>query len=112
MLSAEAAEEYLLAVKQGTKEVRELTLAGKKPNPLVLDEILDSQASESVQEVGLVEIPTERILGTKSAGRITAFSATFLPLLGADTEFAYKWKSLCTDHLGDVGIREPILCYE
>ena len=45
MLSAEAAEEYLLAVKQGTKEVRELTLAGKKPNPLVLDEILDSQAS-------------------------------------------------------------------
>ena len=112
MITAEATEEYIAALKQGQKEAKELTALGKDPNPAVLDEILGDIPTESVQEIGLVEIPTERIVGTKSAGRITAFSASFLPLLAANTEFANKWKSLCGDHLGEVGIREPILCYE
>ena len=112
MITLEATEEYLAALKQGQKEARELTALGKNPNPTVLDDILGETPTESIQEIGLVEIPAERIVGTKSAGRITAFSAGFLPLLGAETEFATKWKSLCGDHLSDVGIREPILCYE
>ncbi len=112
MYKAAAAEEYSLACKQGTKEARELTLAGKSPNPAVLDELLGDNLPETVQEVGLVEIPVERIVGTKSAGRITAFSASFHPLLGPDTEFAEKWRSLCAAHLSDEGIRDPVLCYE
>ncbi len=112
MITLEATEEYSAALKQGQKEAKELTALGKNPNPTVLDEILGETPTESIQEIGLVEIPAERIVGTKSAGRITAFSASFLPLLGTETEFATKWKSLCGDHLSDVGIREPILCYE
>ena len=106
-----ATEEYSLALKQGQKEYRELTAAGKPPYPLVLDEILpDSHAT--TLDIGTFEIPTERIIGTKSAGRISAFSAGFLPLLGADSEFGQKWIRLCADHLGDAGIRDPIICYE
>ena len=112
MLSVEATEEYPLAVKQGKAEVKELTAAGKAPHPAVLDEILGETAYDTAKEVGLVEIPVERILGTKSAGRITAFSASFLPLLGEESEFATKWKLLCSDHLSDEGIREPIECFE
>ena len=112
MITAEATEEYISALKQGQKEAKELAALGKNPNPAVLDEILGDIPTESVQEIGLVEIPAERIVGTKSAGRITAFSASFYPLLSSETEFANKWKSLCGDHLGEVGIREPILCYE
>ncbi len=112
MIKQEATEEYALALKLGTKEAKDLAAAGKDPNPAVLDEILADQPVTTAQEVGLVEIPTERIVGTKSAGRITAFSATFRPLLGVDTEFASKWKSLCVAHLSDEGIREPIVCFE
>ena len=112
MLSVEATEEYTLAVKQGKAEVKELTAAGKDPHPAVLDDILGETAYDTAKEVGLVEIPVERILGTKSAGRITAFSASFLPLLNEESEFATKWKLLCSDHLSDVGIREPIECFE
>jgi len=112
MIIAEATEEYLLALKQGQKEAKEFSALGKDPNPLVLDELLPEIATDAVQEIGLVEIPAERIVGTKSAGRITAFSPSFLPLLPPDTEFAVKWKNLCSDHLGDTGIREPILCFE
>ena len=49
-------------------------MAGKEPHPAVLDEILPELATESVYNVGLVDIPTERIVGTKTAGRITAFT--------------------------------------
>lgn len=107
-----AKDEYAQALRQGQKEYKELVAAGKSPNPEVLDDILGDNPTETVQNVGLVEIPAERIVGTKSAGRITAFTATFQPLLGVESEFAVKWISLCDAHLGDAGIREPITCYE
>ena len=104
--------EYAAALSRGKKEYKERTAAGLNPYPEVLDQLLGNQTANAIQEVGLVEIPVNRIIGVKSAGRITAFTASFRPLLGADTEFGTKWCSLCQDHLGDVGIREPILCYE
>ena len=107
-----ATDEYILALRQGQKTYKELIAAGKDPYPAVLDNILESGASPSVLDIGMIEIPSERIVGVKSAGRITAFTANFLPLLSVDSEFATKWISLCADHLGDTGIRDPIVCYE
>ena len=107
-----ATDEFLQALRQGQKEYRELTAAGKRAHPLVLDELLPDTASLSVVEVGLVDIPSERIIGVKSAGRVTAFSPSFRPLLDQRTEFGTKWINLCLAHLGTTGITEPILCYE
>ena len=107
-----ATDEYYQALRQGQKEYRELLMAGKEPNPLVLDEIRPENAAEIVVDLGLVEIPSERIVGTKSAGRITAFTASFKPLMDSKTEFATKWINLCVAHLGDTGITDPIMCYE
>ena len=81
MITSEAAEEYLLAFKQGTKESKDAAAAGRNPNPAVLDEMLEDLSTATVLDVGLVEIPTERIVGTRAAGRISAFSPSFLPLL-------------------------------
>lgn len=66
----------------------------------MLDDILPENNTDSVVDVGLVEIPSERIIGTKSAGRITAFTASFRPLLDSKSEFAVKWVNLCAAHLG------------
>ena len=107
-----AVDEYNLALKQGQKEYRELVMEGRSPNPAVLDDILPENNTDSVVDVGLVEIPSERIIGTRSAGRITAFTASFRPLLDNKSEFAAKWISLCAAHLGETGITDPILCYE
>lgn len=105
-------EEYLKALKLGQKEADELALAGKNQNPEVLDELLPDIDAMSVIDVGTMDIPTERILGTKSAGRIAAFTPSFLPLLDVKTEFALKWITLCEAHLGSEGIRDPISCFE
>ena len=107
-----AAEEYAQALKQGLKVAKERSSAGLDPHPAVLDVILPECSALPVQELGLLEIPAERIIGTKSAGRITAFSADFLPILAADSEFARKWISLCASHLGSEGIRDAVECYE
>ena len=107
-----ATDEYSLALRQGQKEYRELVMADRSPYPAVLDEILPENNTDAVVDVGLVEIPSERIIGTKSAGRITAFTASFRPLLDSKTEFAAKWICLCDAHLGDTGITDPIMCYE
>ena len=107
-----ATDEYAQALRRGQKEYRELVMAGKPPYPAVLDEILPENAKESVQDIGLVEIPAERIVGTKSAGRISAFTAGFRPLLDVKSEFAIKWINLCDAHLGETGITDPIQCYE
>ncbi len=112
MSTQTATEEYSLALKQGQKEYKEALAAGREPYPLVLDDILEGSADYAAVEIGTLEIPSERIVGVKSAGRITAFSASFQPLLGMDTEFALKWIALCKAHLGEVGIREPIQCFE
>ena len=107
-----ATEEYLLALKKGQKIYRERLMAGLPPYPAVLDDILPKESSNMTKEIGLVEIPAERIIGTKSAGRITAFNAEFQPLLDLDSEFAIKWVNLCAAHLGETGITEPIVCFE
>ena len=111
MSRQEAMEEYQKALKLGKLEVREAQSRGRSPNPEVLDQVVGDIAADRSIHVGLVEIPSERIVGTKTAGRITAFSPGFLPLLGRDTEFAIKWVELCAAHLSE-GIRDPIVCYE
>ena len=107
-----ASEEFNQALKLGQKEYKEAAAAGKPMHPLVLDEILGEDRTESVVDVGLVEIPAERIIGVKAAGRVTAFSASFRPLLDQKTEFGTKWINLCEAHLDETGITDPIQCFE
>ena len=111
MSRLEAMEEYQKALKLGQKEVRECQARGRSTNPEVLHQVVGDLAADKSIRVGLVEIPAGRIVGTKTAGRISAFSPGFLPLLGRDTEFAVKWIELCAAHLSE-GIRDPIVCYE
>ena len=108
----EAAAQYASALKRGRKAYKEALVRGRYPYPQVLDEIISDSMVAGQQELGVMEIPAAQIVGTKTTGRRSAFSAEFLPLLDADTEFAGKWMALCESHLGDEGIRDPIRCYE
>ena len=111
MYRQEAREEYTQALRLAQRELKALTAAGKDPYPEVLDDVLKGIKTESVVDIGIVEIPMELVVGIRSAGRTSAFTAGFRPLLPIDTEFAAKWINLCAAHLED-GIRDPVLCYE
>ena len=112
MSMEEAYLQYQAALKQGLKEQKEAVARGQRPNPLILDELLEGVTVAPARRITTAEIPVERFVGMKSSGRTTAFSPGFLPLLPEHTEFASKWISLCADHLSDVGIRDPLISYE
>lgn len=108
----ESHDHYQQALKQGRRSHRDSVNRGRYPYLQVLDEVLGENMVAGQVDLGLIEIPLEQIVGTKTAGRVNAFSADFLPLLGEDSEFAVKWRQLCTAHLGDEGIHDPIRCFE
>ena len=111
MTRSEALEEYVHAQRRAQREYREKIAAGQYPYLPVLDDILEKANVENQLPIGLVEVPMELLVGTKTAGRTAAFAANFMPLLGANTEFASKWVSLCQAHVEE-GIRDPIRCFE
>ncbi|MBR2583338.1 MAG: BMP family ABC transporter substrate-binding protein [Oscillospiraceae bacterium] len=108
----EAQAQYAAALKAGQKCYREAVLKGEYPYPQVLDEILDERLAAGRAELGVIEVPMDRIVGTKSKGRRNAFAANFMPLLPMESEFGNKWVALCDANLGSEGIRDPIRCYE
>ncbi|MBO5836312.1 MAG: BMP family ABC transporter substrate-binding protein [Oscillospiraceae bacterium] len=108
----EAKEEYIRALKAGQKQQKELLSKGLLEYPAVLDSFVSEGDIDHTEDLGLMELPANLIVGTKTAGRITAFTPSFLPLLPVETEFASKWVMLCAAHLSDEGIRDPIVCFE
>ena len=109
---SEAQAQYAAALKAGQKCYKEAVLKGEYPYPQVLDEILDEHMTAGHTDLGIIDIPMDRIVGTKSQGRRNAFAANFMPLLPMESEFGTKWVALCDANLGSEGIRDPIHCYE
>lgn len=104
-------EDYYSALKQGQKEYRQCVSRGEYPYLQVLDDILNTVETQGEVSLGLVNIPIDRLVGTKTAGRRTAFARNFMPLLDVESEFAVKWINLSEAHLEE-GIRDPIIAYE
>ena len=104
-------EDYRSALRAGQRAYRACVARGQSPYLAVLDDILNGVDIVAQEPLGLVDIPAESIVGTKTSGRHTAFAANFMPLLEDDTEFAAKWSILCQAHLEE-GIHTPIIAYE
>ena len=104
-------EDYRSALRAGQRAYRASVARGQSPYLAVLDEILADADIVAQEPLGLVDIPAESIVGTKTAGRHTAFASNFMPLLEDDTEFAIKWSNLCDAHLEE-GIHTPIIAFE
>ena len=104
-------EDYSRAYRLGKKDYQARMLRGVRPTLQVLDDFMPEKGSYSEMPLGLVQIPADQIVGTKTVGRSNSFSGNFMPILRETTEFASKWASLSTSHVEE-GIREPIKAYE
>ncbi len=102
---------YKEAMKLGQKEVRSKTAKNENPYLPALDEIIPPEKALTGIHLGVIQIPVWFIVGTKTAGRLNAFTTDFLPILDEGTEFADKWEALYRSHISE-GIREPIKVYE
>ena len=106
-----ALNDYAAALKQGRKRYQAALTKGQYPYLPVLDDILSYTEVVQTVNLGLVDIPLSKVVGTKTAGRTNAFTDNFMPLLSEKSEFGAKWASLY-DHQVSEGIRDPIVAYE
>ena len=60
---------YLEALRRGRKEQRKCLQKGRSPYLPVLDEILTQQNILTEQNLGLIDIPLEHVVGTSTRGR-------------------------------------------
>lgn len=104
-------EDYSKAYKMGRKDYQMRQAKGLRPTLKVLDEILPDRGQYSEVSLGLVQIPMDKIDGTKTESRSNAFAANFMPILAENTEFAEKWARLSESHVNE-GIHDPIKAYE
>lgn len=102
---------YKEALKKGIKEKKNCINDGVHPYLAALDDIVSSDKILTEVKLGVMQVPSEFIVGTKTASRANAFARNFMPLLSADSEFGIKWESLCQSHLEE-GIRDSVKAYE
>lgn len=103
--------EYESARKKGLREFNSRRMSGRYPYLYALDTIISTESIVSEVSLGQIDIPINKIVGTKTLGRSKSFAPNYMPILGINTEFASKWMTLCNAHLTE-GIRDPIKVYE
>lgn len=103
--------EYAKALRMGQRAYRNAVSRGEYPYLPALDDILECVDVQSETSLGLVDIPMEQIVGTKTAGRQNAFAADFMPLMPEKSEFATKWANVY-EHQTEDGVSDPIIAYE
>jgi basic membrane lipoprotein Med (substrate-binding protein (PBP1-ABC) superfamily) len=103
--------DYASALRRGRKQYQESVSAGEYPYLPVLDDILANTEIVSEVNLGLAELPLEKIVGTCTQGRTQAFACNFMPLMDEKTEFADKWSAVY-DHQMEEGIYDPIEAFE
>ncbi len=103
--------DYSGALRLGRKQYQTAASKGEYPYLPVLDDILSNTDIVSEVNLGVQDIPLEKVVGTKTRGRTQAFAGNFMPLLGEKTEFGAKWAYLY-DHQMNEGIHDPIIAYE
>lgn len=104
-------DDYSRAYKLGKKDYQSRLMRGLVPTLKVLDDILPRNGQYKEVPLGLVQMPINQIVGTKTGGRSNAFAGNFMPILGSGSEFAYKWRALSASHLEE-GIHDPVKAYE
>ena len=106
-----ASEDYIKASRLAKTAYRKAVAAGEYPYLPALDDMINNQDVRTEEALGLVSIPLDRIVGTKTAGRKQSFASNFMPLMPEHSEFAMKWDSVVKYHL-DQGVGDPIVAYE
>lgn len=99
------------AYKLGIREYKKMTANGKSGYLPSLEGLIKNAEIVSEVNIGIIEIPLDKIVGTYYHSRSVSFSHDFMPILKEKTEFAKKWEHVAGAHLTE-GIKHSIKIYE
>ena len=106
-----ASQFYEQALNLAKKEMNLRKSRHEDPYLPVLDDLVPGVLALPAQQLRLVSIPLNQIVGTATHGRTNAFAANFMPAIEGRSEFVAKWDSLYASVI-NVGVNSPIKAYE
>lgn len=109
----EARQQYIIANDKAVRAQRSNTKKDAPAHPVVLDSLFDRQLAAIKMDMGIIEIPTSKIVGLAADNqKEITYAQNFMPLASSYTEFAQSWRYLYQKCLTDQGLLNPIRCYE
>jgi len=102
---------YISARKLALKEYSINTSKGEVGYLPSLEGLIKNSDIVSELNLGVIELPLKKIIGTYSHLRSLSFAKNFMPLLEKQSEFQSKWTLLYKVQLNE-GIRDSIKVYE
>lgn len=103
---------YHKANQTGKRTIRRCEREGTDPYLKELSAVLSEGMMGKSVELGVLDIPTDKIVGTAGQEEEKIYDSGFMPLPDGDSEFAAQWCGLYLRYLSDEEVRTPITCYE
>ncbi len=111
MYESQNSNYYAQAYKSAMREYSKSISKGQSGYLPSLEGLIKNNEIFSEVNLGIMEIPLKKIVGTYTHMRSMSFAGNFMPLMKDGTEFSSKWVGLSMAHVND-GIRDPIKVYE
>ena len=109
-IQAESWAVYRKAYNAGKKHARKMTKQETDPNLPILDDFLTEDMVTDKVNLGIMGIPTDKIVGLATDADKDRYTHDFLPLPSPDSDFATKWCKIYWHYLGNKGGCCPITC--
>lgn len=103
---------YRKAHKAGQKATRRLLRKGSDPYLKVMDRVIDLSTTAERIDMGVMDIPIDKIAGITDAEKSELYTYDFLPLSAPNGEFASKWTRLYWYYLSNHAVCNPVACFE
>lgn len=103
---------YGKAYRAGKRTVRKMLRKGANPYLKMLSDLLDEDSIAECIDLGIMDIPTDKIVGITAEEKQSEYSYDFLPLSRPNGDFASKWCKLYWFFFSNKAARCPVTCYE
>lgn len=103
-------EHFQSALKRGQREYAKNKAEGVSGHLPSLEGLLKDMEIVANVQLGVIEIPLKKVIGSYSNSRRIAFAKNFMPV-NSGVEFKSKWMAVSDAHLTE-GLREPVKVYE
>ena len=112
-LERESNEQYHKAYILATRCHQENKKLGRSANLPVLEEILDKTMISENVDMGILDIPSNMIIGSAARSEaLDMYTKDFLPLCHPNSDYAYLWRNLYAVLADNDAFREEIRCVE
>lgn len=103
---------YGKALKLANRQKNKDEKQGKDVHPKALDAFLKKDMEAGRIELGVMDIPTDRIIGVAESKGRELYASNFLPLSPKKSNYAIQWRELCLDYQEGNEFFSPVRCCE